>query len=154
MECIFKLTIVAGSTLEFKCNKNTKLRDIPEYQEWPSRVSTENLVFVINNEYYPADSLVAIGELAGPSTHLMGRADYGELLTSFMFGESQGKKVLVNEATTFKMLKEMTLLAYKLNVDPTKYKVRFNLLRMKEDESVLEHCYPFYDSAYFCVSKC
>ncbi|KAJ1778373.1 hypothetical protein LPJ77_002254 [Coemansia sp. RSA 2523] len=143
----------AGKLYTLNCPKNTKICNISSLREWP-RLSTEGLVYTIYGENYPADSQVNLGEFGVSTTSITALISYGELIKVSMFGEQVRKRLVIDENTSFRQLKEKYLVMKKLDVDPTKYYVRFNMLKMDDEENVLDSCYPSYSTAYFTISKC
>ncbi|KAJ2513084.1 hypothetical protein GGH20_005183, partial [Coemansia sp. RSA 1937] len=87
---------------------------------WP-RLSTEGLVYTIYGENYPADSQVNLGEFGVSTTSITALISYGELIKVSMFGEQVRKRLVIDENTSFRQLKEKYLVMKKLDVDPTKY---------------------------------
>ncbi|KAJ2141768.1 hypothetical protein IW136_002159 [Coemansia sp. RSA 678] len=127
----------AGKLYKLNCPKNTKICNILLLPEWP-RLPTEGLVYTICGENYPADSQVNLGEFGVSTTSITALISYGELMKVSMFGEQVRKRLVVDEHTTFRQLKEKYLVMKKLDVDPTKYYVRFNMLKMDDEENVLD----------------
>ncbi|KAJ2477360.1 hypothetical protein IWW56_004382 [Coemansia sp. RSA 2131] len=153
MEYTLVLQNPAGKVYKLNCPKNTKICNISSLPEWP-RIPTESLIYTIYGENYPADSTINLGEFDVSTASIVALISYGELIKVSMFGEQVRKSIVVDEHTSFRQLKEKYLLMKKLDVDPKKYHVRFNMLKMDDEENVLDSCYPSYSTAYFTISKC